>query len=92
MARPHVTPYASLGLHLAARAAAGETRVTLALGDLEATILRRPLPADARSPRHHRGWWHGWEAHARAGWLDAGWHVEVVDLAAGTVTFARGAG
>ena len=91
---PHsrVTPYAALGADLAARAAAGETRVTLALGDVEA-ILRRPLPASARRPRAYHQWWRGGgDIHAWEGWLRVGWRVEAVDLAGETVTFARGDG
>jgi hypothetical protein len=78
--------------HLAARAAAGETRVTLSFAAIEGAILGRPLPASARSRRNHRAWWGSGNTnypHRWYGWLRAGWQVEAVDLAAETVTFAR---
>lgn len=93
MAGRRMTRYAALGAYLEARAAAGEERIALSLGEIEGTILRWPLPWSARSPRHHQGWWCGSaEIHAWEGWLRAGWRVQTVDLASEIVTFARGRG
>ena len=83
--------YGPLGDYLAARAAAGERRVTLTFAAIEG-LLGRPLPASARAPRAHRAWWHGSTGHAANtwhGWARHGWQVATVDLAAETVTFAR---
>jgi hypothetical protein len=87
--------YGGLGAHLAACAARGETRVTLTFGAIEATILGRPLPLSARAPRHYQAWWRANSAsyaHGWYGWQRVGWTVAAVDLAAETVTFARGGG
>jgi hypothetical protein len=84
--------YGPLGEHLAARAAAGEVRVTLTFAAIEGALLGRPLPASARSRRNHRAWWGSGSTnypHRWYGWLRAGWQVEAVDLAAETVTFVR---
>lgn len=83
--------YARLGAYLATRQQAGAARVTLPFATVEAAILGRPLPATARAPQRYRGWWRGsgMQVHAWEGWLGVGWHVAAVDLAAGTVTFAR---
>ncbi|HEY8602339.1 MAG TPA: hypothetical protein VIL85_28210 [Thermomicrobiales bacterium] len=92
MTQPMARIYGALGDHLAARAAAGEGRTTLPLAAIETQILARPLPRTARHPRLHRQWWRGHGAgfpHAWYGWQRAGWTVEAVDLAAGTVTFMR---
>jgi hypothetical protein len=92
--RPVERLYGLLGAHLAATAAAGETRCTRTFAVLEG-ILGRPLPATARQLRGHRQWWRGHGAgapHCWYGWLRLGWRVEAVDLAAETVTFARPAG
>lgn len=52
-------------------------------------ILGRALPMSAR---RYRAWWAndagGTHSHAAA-WIDAGWRVDAVDLAAGTVRFTR---
>ncbi len=84
--------YGALGAHLAARAAAGERRVTLTFAVIEGTILGGPLPRSARHARHYRHWWRGGSAgytHGWYGWQRVGWHVAAVDLAAETVTFVR---
>jgi len=93
MAVPRETPYARLGAHLAARAAAGEDRATLGFAALKA-ITGRALPPTARAPQGHRAWWGGagHHIHAWEGWLSVGWRVAAVDLAAETVTFARPGG
>jgi len=91
MGHPLERHYGRLSVYLTARAALGETRVTLAFAALEA-ILGRPLPATARHPIGHRRWWrpagaaypHGWY-----GWQRVGWTVEAVDLVAETVMFTR---
>jgi hypothetical protein len=87
--------YSGLSAYLTACAARGETRVTLAFGAIEATILGQPLPASARAPRYYRTWWRANNAafaHGWYGWQRAGCTVEAVDLAAETVTFSRGGG
>jgi hypothetical protein len=62
--------------------------VALAFAEVE-RILGRPLP---RSARRHRAWWanerSGTHSHARA-WLEAGWRVDAVNLAAEWVRFRR---
>ncbi len=90
MLRPIERVYAPLAEQLAARAAAGERRVTLTFAQVEA-LIGRPLPAPSRAARRHRPWWHGLgnAPHAWYGWQRVGWRVETVDLAAETVTFAR---
>ena len=82
-----------LGEHLAARAAAGEARATLAFAAIEA-LVGRPLPPSARDLRRYRAWWMHTAAHARSwhGWTRAGWRVAAVDPTAETVTFARSGG
>ena len=95
MALRRVSPYVTLGAHLAARWLTGATRATLTFAALEATILRRSLRPTARSPRNHRMWWlsTGEQSHAWDGWLSVGWGSKAIDLATETVTFARtGAG
>jgi len=89
MPQPVEQFYAPLAASLAAQAAAGARRVTLSFATLEATILRRPLPASART---QRWWWYngGRTAQAWYGWLRVGWRVAAIDLAAATVTFERG--
>jgi len=91
--RPIERIYAPLAEHLAARAAAGEWRVTLLFAAIEA-LTGRPLPATARQPRGHRRWWRGQAntPHAWYGWHRVGWRAEAVDLATETVTFARPVG
>ena len=91
--RPIERVYAPLADQLAARRAAGEWRVTLTFARVEA-LLGRPLPATACAGRHYRAWWGGLTnaPHAWYGWQRDGWTVEAVDLAAGTVTFARPGG
>lgn len=83
--------YARLGAYLAARPP-GETRVMLGFGQVE-TLLASPLPSAARQKRRltQSTWWRGnaRQAYAWRGWLQVGWHVERVDRAAETVTFAR---
>ena len=65
------------------------SRIGLSFTEVE-RILGRPLPASARK---HRAWWSnertGSHSHARA-WMDAGWHVAVVDFNAGRVEFDKG--
>ena len=55
-------------------------------------VLGFALPPSARK---HRAWWaneeDGSHSHARA-WQMAGWQTNAVDLAAGTLVFARGSG
>lgn len=93
MLRPIERIYAPLAEHLAARATAGERRVTLTFAAIEARI-GRPLPATARAARRYRAWWGGLTnaPHAWYGWQRGGWTVEAVDRAAETVTFARPGG
>ncbi len=44
-----------------------------------------------RSARSHRAWWANDRRHVQAqAWLDAGFHVENVNLSAGRVVFLRG--
>ena len=84
------TPYARLGDHLAAQHAAGVGRVTLTFAAIEA-LIGRPLSPSARVGKRGRAWWgrDGGQSFAWDGWLRVGWTVAVVDLAGGTVTFAR---
>jgi hypothetical protein len=86
--------YARLGAYLAARPLV-EMRVMLGFGEVE-TLLASPLPSAARRKRRlaQGAWWHGnaRQPYAWRGWLRVGWHVEAVDLAAETVTFARTGG
>lgn len=78
--------YQPLGHHLNAVDGA---RVVLSFTEIE-RILGRTLPASARK---HRAWWSnersGSHSHARS-WMDAGWHVAVVDFNAGRVEFGKG--
>ena len=92
MTGPMARIYGVLADHLAARAAAGEGRVTMPLATIEGEILARRLPPTARHPRRHRQWWVGHGRgfpHAWYGWQCAGWTVEAVDIEAETVTFMR---
>lgn len=89
---PFERAYGPLADHLAACAAAGERRVTLAFATIEGALLGRPLPGTARHRQRHGRWWKGWGGptpHAWYGWQRAGWHVETIDLDAEMVTFAR---
>ena len=83
--------FSALGAYLQAQGEAGHTHVTLAFAVIETTILRRSLPAVARLSGRHRSWWYAEASayHVWYGWRSGGWTVEAVDLAAGTVTFAR---
>jgi len=95
MGHPLERHYGRLSVYLTARAALGETRVTLAFAVIETTLFGRPLPATARHPIGHRRWWRADRAaypHAWYGWQRVGWWVEAVDLAAETATFARPSG
>jgi hypothetical protein len=64
--------------------------VTLTFKDLEdANKVGIALPGSARMYRH---WWENAskpDARHCTAWLDAGWHVTAVDLAAEHVTFGR---
>ena len=84
--------FLALGAYLEGEAVAGQRRVLLPFATIEATILRRALPAAARSPGRHRGWWYAEASayHAWYGWRSVSWRVETVDLAAEAVTFTRG--
>jgi hypothetical protein len=89
-----VRRYGGRAAHLAACAARGETRVTLAFGAIE-TPLGRSLPASARAPRYYLAWWRADTAaypHGRYGWQRVGRTVAAVDRAAETVTFTRPGG
>ena len=62
------------------------TALRLGFADVERIIQWR-LP---RSARRHRAWWANTRMHVQAvAWLEAGWVVEAVDLAAETVRFVR---
>jgi len=93
MPRPIARIYAPLEEHRASCGAAGEWRVTLPFAAIEA-LTGRPLPATARQPRGHRGWWrgHARSPHAWYDWLRRSWRLAAVDRATETVTFARPAG
>jgi hypothetical protein len=84
------TAFSRLGTYLAGRGRAGERRVTLTLGELEA-LLGRPLP---RRARVEAAWWrntsHPWQAGSPPwyGWLSVGWEAEP-DLPRGAVTFCH---
>jgi hypothetical protein len=62
------------------------SRVRMTFAEVEELVGRLPDSAHL-----HRAWWgnNGSNVEARA-WLDAGWHVESVNQAAGEVVFARG--
>lgn len=50
-------------------------------------LLQHELP---RSAYDHRPWWGNDPTHIQAqAWLEAGWHVEALELTFRTVTFAR---
>ena len=61
--------------------------VTLSFAQIEA-LLGTSLPGSART---RAGWWSNRSKGAvqAAAWMDAGYHVKSVDLAAGTVQFGK---
>lgn len=61
-------------------------RLKLTISDIEA-ILGEPLPASARTDR---GFWSNRRSGLQSSaWLEAGFHVEEVDLEAGIIGFVR---
>ena len=65
----------------------GARDIRVSFDDLE-RVLGDELPASARE---HRSWWaNDPDSHTQAlAWMRAGWRVEDVDLATGTVSFKR---
>jgi len=65
----------------------GTDEIVLTIDEIE-RILPAPLPKSART---QRAWWSNRSkgaVQARA-WMDAGYHVEEIDLDAGTITFRK---
>lgn len=65
-------------------------RITLSFGEVE-SILGAKLPASAHT---HRAWWanQSTKGHPESdAWMNGGWEVEEVSLAASTVVFCRAA-
>ena len=65
----------------------GQAELTLTFPAIEALLGQR-LPATARS---QRAWWSNRDQGSvqAAAWMDAGYHVAALDLAAGQVTFRK---
>lgn len=65
----------------------GQEQIVLSFAEIEA-ILGEQLPASARI---HRPWWSNRSRPIAqsAAWMEAGYHVDSVDLAAQQVTFRR---
>lgn len=60
--------------------------VTATFAELDALVDGLP-PSASR----YRAWWSNTPSHTQAvAWMDAGWRVDAVDLAARRVTFVRG--
>ena len=78
------TKYEALFTHLTE---CDDQEVTLTFAEIEA-LLGVNLPATAR---RQRGWWSNRSAGGvqAAAWMDAGYHVVALDLAAEQMTFAK---
>jgi hypothetical protein len=65
----------------------GQDELTLSFSDIE-TLLDERLPASARA---QRAWWSNRSQGAvqALAWMGAGYHVEILDLAAEQVTFRK---
>lgn len=63
-----------------------ETTISLTLEQIE-RILEEPLPSAARSSRAF--WSNRRGGHQASAWLEAGYHVQAIDLEAGEISFAR---
>ena len=75
--------YAALGMWLHE---AGSATTSVTFTTIE-RIIGGQLPASAR---RHRAWWANESSHSQAAaWLAAGWAVDRVDMASGTVRFGR---
>ncbi len=82
---PTESRYASLARYLRAQSSRADT-LTLTFAEIEALVGSLPPLA-----RRHRSWWAN-DSRTRVQsiqWLDAGWRVDSVDIAAESVVFTR---